>query len=136
MKRSKYSFHDFSAKHTPSATLKHIILNHPAHLCFINSDIVSVLPFDNIFSVNFRSVPGEHFRFCPVQCARNCINLHLFIDVIHYCCNHMTPLVHFTTMPKFILLQMYGAHFLTVAAQILTWQGRHVKRPRENPDVT
>ena len=116
--------------------LKHIILNHPAHLCFINSDILSVLPFENIFSGNFRSVPGEHFRFCPVQGARNCINLHLFIDVIHYCCNHMTPLVHFTTMSKFILLQMYGAHFLTVAAQILTWQGRHVKRPRENPDVT
>ena len=23
MKRSKYSFHDFSAKHTPSATLSH-----------------------------------------------------------------------------------------------------------------
>ena len=26
MKRSKHSFHDFSAKHTPSATLTHIII--------------------------------------------------------------------------------------------------------------
>ena len=29
MKRSKYSFHDFSAKHTPSATLKHSFLHIP-----------------------------------------------------------------------------------------------------------
>ena len=40
------------------------------------------------------SVPGEHYRFWPVSGARNCVNLHLFIDFIHYCCNHMIPFVH------------------------------------------
>ena len=44
---------------------------------------------------NFRSVPGERFQFCSVPGARNCIKFHLFIDIIHDCCNHMTPLVHF-----------------------------------------
>ena len=68
--------------------------NHPTHLFFINSNILSVLPFENIFPGNFRSVPGERVRFCPVPGARNCVNLHLFIDFIHYCCNHKAPLVH------------------------------------------
>ena len=26
--------------------------------------------------------------------ARNCVNLHLLIDIIHDCCNHTRPLVH------------------------------------------
>ena len=34
------------------------------------------------------------YRFWPVLVARNCVNLHLFIDIIHDCCNHMIPLVH------------------------------------------
>ena len=74
--------------------VKHIISNHTAHLCFINSNILSVLPFENIYSGNIRSVPGERVRFCPVPGARNCVNLHLFIDFIHYYCNHMAPFVH------------------------------------------
>ena len=27
--------------------------------------------------------PGDRFRFCPVPGARNCVNLHLVIDIIH-----------------------------------------------------
>ena len=36
---------------------------------------------------NFWSVPGEHYRFWHVPCARNCVYLHLFIDIIHGCCS-------------------------------------------------
>ena len=38
--------------------------------------------------------PDEHYRFCPVPGARNCVSLHLFIDIIHDCCSHIIPLVH------------------------------------------
>ena len=46
------------------------------------------------FSGDLGFVPGERVRFCPGPGARNCVNLHLFIDIIHTCCNQMTPLVH------------------------------------------
>ena len=41
----------------------------------------------------FQEILGERFRFCPVPGARNCVNLHLFIDIIHNCCSQMTPLM-------------------------------------------
>ena len=41
-----------------------------------------------------RFVPGERFRFCPVPGARNWVNFHLFVDIIHDCCSHMSSLVH------------------------------------------
>ena len=40
------------------------------------------------------SVPGERFRICPDPGARNCVNLHLFVDIIDDFCKHITPLIH------------------------------------------
>ena len=57
-----------------------------------------------IFSGIFGSVPGERYRFWPAPGARNCFNLHLFIDIIHDCCNHMTPLVHLKQLNTNILI--------------------------------
>ena len=46
-----------------------------------------------IFGI-FWSVPDEHYRFWPFPDARICVNLDLFIGIIHDSCSHMTPLVY------------------------------------------
>ena len=56
------------------------------------------------FSGKFGSVSGERFRFCPLQGVRDCVNLHLFIDFIHDCCNHTTPLFHLQQVNTKILI--------------------------------
>ena len=35
----------------------------------MHRNILSVLPFENSYFGNFRSVPGERVRFCPVPGA-------------------------------------------------------------------
>ena len=47
-----------------------------------------------IFPRMFGYIPGKRNWFWPVPGARNCVNVHLFIDIIHDCCNHMRTLVH------------------------------------------
>ena len=46
------------------------------------------------FSENFGFITGERIRFCPVPGARNCVNLHLIIHIIHDCCNNTTPFIY------------------------------------------
>ena len=70
-------------------------MNHPAHLCFINSNIPSVLPFENIFLPEILGLSRVNVLFLSWPVARNCeFKFHLFIDIIHDCCNHLTPSVH------------------------------------------
>ena len=59
----------------------------------------------------FGSVPGEHYRFWHVPGARNCVYLHLFIDIINDCCSPIIPLVH--------LKQIYTKNFLFITAMQL-----------------
>ena len=63
-------------------------------LCKVREIYLSCGIYDYIFSGILGSVLGEHYRFWPVPGSRNCINLHLFIDINNDCCNHMIPLVH------------------------------------------
>ena len=49
---------------------------------------------ENIFFGIFVSVPGKRYRFWPVPGPRNCVDLHSFTNIIHVCCNHVTPSVY------------------------------------------
>ena len=55
VKRSKYSFHEFSAKHTPNATLKNAFVIHcqKDKYCSINSDDCTLQDCLNVLNDEF-----------------------------------------------------------------------------------